>query len=112
MQGKEQSMSLIAMVAAMAICAASAYGAAGDVQPTNDLPNPYHTIAPWGDLPGGMSGLAPHRLATQTDSPSLSIATVIQCNAETSENSSPSHVRSDMQRLFWPPTEQRSFHAR
>src|ERR1700674_5179745 len=28
-----------------------------------------------GDAPSGMSGFAPHRFATQTDSPSLSIAT-------------------------------------
>src|SRR5713101_2071101 len=28
-----------------------------------------------GEAPGGMSGFAPHRSATQTDSPSLSIAT-------------------------------------
>src|SRR3989442_15005064 len=31
-----------------------------------------------GEAPGGMSGFAPHRSATQTDSPSLSIATPVQ----------------------------------
>src|SRR5258706_12970664 len=30
-----------------------------------------------GDSPGGISGFAPHRFATQTDSPSLSIATAL-----------------------------------
>ena len=47
--------------AARALLAAAAaivlYGAeaptAGDVPPTNDLPNPYRTIAPWGNLPDG-----------------------------------------------------------
>jgi hypothetical protein len=29
----------------------------------------------YGDAPGGVFGFAPHRVATQTDSPSLSIAT-------------------------------------
>jgi hypothetical protein len=29
------------------------------------------------DAPGGVSGLAPHRSATQTDSPSLSIVTAL-----------------------------------
>src|SRR4249920_1871363 len=30
-----------------------------------------------GDSPGGVSGFAPHRFATQTDFPSLSIATAL-----------------------------------
>ena len=40
MPGKERSMLRIAIVAAMALCGASAYGE-GDLAPTNDLPNPF-----------------------------------------------------------------------
>ena len=43
-------MSLIVMGAIVTLCGGSAYGE-GESQPTNDLPNPYQTIAPWGDLP-------------------------------------------------------------
>ena len=51
MPGKQRPISLIAMVAAMALCGASAFGA-DDVQPTNDLPNPFpDTVAPWGGWP-------------------------------------------------------------
>ena len=42
-------------VAAMTLCGACAtpapYQSVADAQPTNDLPNPYQTIAPWGKLP-------------------------------------------------------------
>jgi len=40
----------IVTVAAVTLCRASVQGE-GDLQPTNDLPNPYQTIAPWGKLP-------------------------------------------------------------
>jgi hypothetical protein len=36
---------------AIALCGAALTGS--DVQPTNDLPNPYQTVAPWGNLPDG-----------------------------------------------------------
>src|SRR5258708_6646672 len=43
----------------------------------------------YGDSPGGMSGFAPHRLATQTDSPSLSIATAFSAPQVLPSGSSP-----------------------
>jgi hypothetical protein len=39
-------------IVALSLCAAHA-GTPGDAQPTNALPNPYRTIAPWGKLPDG-----------------------------------------------------------
>src|SRR5450759_4779389 len=42
---------------------------------TGDSVEPAQLSYANGEAPGGMSGFAPHRSATQTDSPSLSIAT-------------------------------------
>src|SRR6185436_1320799 len=42
---------------------------------TGAIADPAQLSYVYGDSPGGMSGFAPQRLATQTDSPSLSIAT-------------------------------------
>ena len=39
-------------IAALTLCGGGAYTQDED-QPTNDLPNPYQTIAPWGKLPQG-----------------------------------------------------------
>jgi hypothetical protein len=36
------------------LCAAGV-GRAQDVAPINDRPNPYRTVAPWGEPPGGRS---------------------------------------------------------
>jgi len=90
MQGKEQSMLLIAMVAAMAMCAASTYGAAGDVQPTNDLPDPYHhTIAPWGDLPEGRTWGALSAVAIDNDGESVWVANRCGANPDIPPGESP-----------------------
>src|SRR5258706_12422660 len=50
MLNKKQSALLIAMAITLALCGVNAYAEA-DPPPINDLPNPYETIAPWGDLP-------------------------------------------------------------
>ena len=42
-----------------------------DVQPTNDLPNPYETIAPWGKLPEGRSWGAVSAVAIDNDDQSV-----------------------------------------
>jgi len=51
---------LLITVAAMALCGACAttapYQIIADIQPTNDLPNPYQSTAPWGNLPREGSG--------------------------------------------------------
>jgi hypothetical protein len=46
-----RSRALPLAAVAIALCGAALTG--GDVQPTNDLPNPYQTVAPWGNLPDG-----------------------------------------------------------
>jgi len=45
-----------------------------DVFPTNDLPNPYHTIAPWGKLPEGRTWGALNGVAIDNDGESVWVA--------------------------------------
>jgi hypothetical protein len=45
-------MMMFMTAAALALCSGGAY-TQEEVQPTNDLPNPYQTTAPWGKLPEG-----------------------------------------------------------
>jgi hypothetical protein len=54
-----------------------------DVQPTNDLPNPYQTIAPWGKLPEGRSSGALSAVAIDNDGQSVWIADRCGSNPET-----------------------------
>ena len=42
---KSPCTKLLAALATIALCADAV---SADVQPTNDLPNPYQTTAPWG----------------------------------------------------------------
>jgi DNA-binding beta-propeller fold protein YncE len=60
-------------VAAMTLCGADAH-AEGDVQPTNDLPNPYRTVAPWGKLPEGRTWGALNAVAIDNDGESVWVA--------------------------------------
>ncbi|PYS13183.1 MAG: hypothetical protein DMG15_12000 [Acidobacteria bacterium] len=54
-----------------------------DVQPTNDLPNPYETIAPWGKLPEGRSWGALSAVAIDNDGQSVWVADRCGANPET-----------------------------
>jgi hypothetical protein len=54
-----------------------------DVQPTNDLPNPYQTIAPWGKLPEGRSWGALSAVAIDSDGQSVWVADRCGANPET-----------------------------
>ena len=62
--------------AALAIAVLS--GAAGEgtteVQPTNDLPNPYNTAAPWGKLPQGRQWGALNAVAIDNDGETVWVA--------------------------------------
>src|ERR1035437_7084433 len=42
-----------------------------DVAPTNDLPNPYQSIAPWGNLPSGRTWGALNAVAIDNDGESV-----------------------------------------
>jgi DNA-binding beta-propeller fold protein YncE len=54
-----------------------------DVQATNDLPNPYQTIAPWGKLPQGRSWGALSGIAIDNDGQSVWVADRCGANPET-----------------------------
>src|SRR4051812_38756374 len=48
--------------------------AQADVAPTNDLPNPYKTVAPWGVLPEGRTWGTSSAVAIDHDGQSLWVA--------------------------------------
>jgi sugar lactone lactonase YvrE len=60
-----------------------------DVQPTNDLPNPYRTIAPWGRLPEGMTWGALSAVAIDNDGESVWVATRCGANPDIPPGASP-----------------------
>ena len=89
MQCKKLPISLIAMVAAMTLCGAISYGA-DDLQPTNDLPNPYQeTIAPWGSLPAGRTWGALSAVAIDNDGESVWVANRCGANPDIPPGESP-----------------------
>src|SRR5437899_12386337 len=55
-------------------CATSHYQSIPDAQPTNDLPNPYQSIAPWGNLPEGRKWGALNGVAIDNDGESVWVA--------------------------------------
>ena len=69
---------LVATVAAMTLCCAVA-SAQSSPQPTNDLPNPYRTVAPWGHLPSGKPWGALNAVAIDNDGESVWVAS--RCGA-------------------------------
>ncbi len=88
MPGKERSALLIATVAAMALYGAGTYGA-DDAQPTNDLPNPYRSIAPWVDLPDGRTWGALSAVAIDNDGTSVWVANRCGANPDIPPGESP-----------------------
>jgi DNA-binding beta-propeller fold protein YncE len=69
-------MSRIPRLAALIAVCAALCGAAADtaVEPTNDLPNPYRSVAPWGNLPAGQTWGAFNGVAIDNDGESLWVA--------------------------------------
>ena len=63
--------------------------AAGEVAPTNDLPNPYQTVAPWGTLPEGRTWGAFNAVAIDNDGESVWVATRCGANPEIPPGGSP-----------------------
>src|SRR5690348_2705132 len=72
----------------LAMSAAGA-GAAEDIAPTNELPNPYRTIQPWGQLPEGMTWGALNAVAIDNDGESVWVATRCGANPEAPPGASP-----------------------
>jgi hypothetical protein len=60
-------------VAVLTVCGGGA-NTQDEVQPTNDLPNPNQTIAPWGKLPRGRSWGALSAVAIDKDGESVWVA--------------------------------------
>jgi DNA-binding beta-propeller fold protein YncE len=85
---REGSKLLIALVAAVTLYVASAYGEV-ELQPTNDLPNPYQTIAPWGNLPGGQTWGALNGVAIDNDGESVWVANRCGANPDIPPGESP-----------------------
>ncbi|MFH1043697.1 MAG: peptidyl-alpha-hydroxyglycine alpha-amidating lyase family protein [Pseudomonadota bacterium] len=78
----------LVLVAAMTLCGASAYGES-DLQPTNDFPNPYQTIAPWGKLPAGRTWGALNGVAIDSDGESVWVANRCGANPDIPPGASP-----------------------
>jgi DNA-binding beta-propeller fold protein YncE len=76
-----------------AFAATASYGAGadtqGEVQPTNDLPNPYQTIAPWGKLPDGRKWGALNGIAIDKDGVSVWVADRCGANPDVPAGESP-----------------------
>src|SRR6185295_3472306 len=68
-----KSRALLVAVVAFALCEADAPTGA-KVEPTNNLPNPYRSIAPWGDLPDGRTWGALSAVAIDNDGQSVWVA--------------------------------------
>ena len=76
------------ITAAVLLCGADA-NLQADVQPTNDLPNPYQTIAPWGKLPEGRKWGALNGVAIDKDGESVWVADRCGANPNTPPGVSP-----------------------
>src|SRR5260221_4402211 len=80
-------------VAAMILCVACAttppYQTVVDVQPTNDLPNPYQTVAPWGNLPEGRKWGSLNGVAIDNDGESVWVANRCGANPDVPPGASP-----------------------
>ena len=88
MPDKNRLKLLIVMGAAMTLCGASVF-AESDPLPSNDLPNPYQTIAPWGDLPDGRTWGALNAVAIDNDGVSVWVANRCGANPDIPPGESP-----------------------
>src|SRR4051812_17578205 len=73
----------------LALAIVLSMGAASAQQPTNDLPNPYRTIAPWGKLPDGRRWGALNGVAVDHDGRSLWVVDRCGANPEVPPGESP-----------------------
>src|SRR5690349_3991640 len=87
---REETMLQLARTALL-VFATSLIGAqaADEVTPVNDLPNPYRTIAPWGQLPPGLTWGALNSVAIDNDGESVWVATRCGANPEAPAGASP-----------------------
>jgi sugar lactone lactonase YvrE len=78
-----------ALAACAAALAAASSFAQGEVKPTNDLPNPYRSVAPWGKLPEGRSWGALNAVGIDNDGTSLWVADRCGANPDRPAGASP-----------------------
>ncbi len=69
-------------VAVLTVCDGGAY-TQDEIEPTNDLPNPYRTTAPWGKLPDGRKWGALNAVAIDNDGESVWVADRCGANPDT-----------------------------
>jgi sugar lactone lactonase YvrE len=77
------------LILAVGVPRTSSTSAQGDVTPTNDLPNPYRTTAPWGKLPPGRSWGALSAVAIDLDGASVWVAERCGRNRDAPPDESP-----------------------
>jgi DNA-binding beta-propeller fold protein YncE len=75
-------LTLFTTVTVLMVCGGGA-STQDEVQPTNDLPNPYQTVAPWGKLPQGRSWGALNAVAIDNDGESVWVADRCGANPDT-----------------------------
>src|SRR5215468_4412226 len=76
------SLMMFSVVAALTLCGDAA-STQDEVQPTNDLPNPYKSIAPWGKLPDGRTWGALNAVDIDRDGESIWVADRCGANPDT-----------------------------
>jgi len=73
---------MFSVVAALTLCGGIA-STQDEVQPTNDLPNPYQSIAPWAKLPEGRTWGALNAVDIDRDGESIWVADRCGANPDT-----------------------------
>ena len=76
-------------LAAIVAMAVSGAWAQSSVQPTNDLPNPYQSVAPWGKLPDGRTWGALNGVAIDSDGESVWVVNRCGANPDVPPGASP-----------------------
>jgi DNA-binding beta-propeller fold protein YncE len=84
-----EALLLLSLACAAGVLYAADAGPQGEVAPTNDLPSPYRTIAPWGDLLDGRKWGALNGVAIDSDGESLWVADRCGANPEAPPDESP-----------------------
>ena len=87
-QADRPSLMMFIAIALLTLCGGQAYNQ-DEVQPTNDLPNPYQSIAPWGKLPAGRTWGALNAVAIDNDGESVWVADRCGANSDTPPGASP-----------------------
>jgi len=82
-------MSLVLAAACTGMSCLPCAAAQSDLQPTNDLPDPYRTIAPWGRLPEGTTWGALNAVAIDNDGESVWVVTRCGANPDIPAGASP-----------------------